>query len=446
MNVSDSEQILENLYNAFDPFAPLPPDDPQYVDFQQVRGDNNILMDVGNKIRRSRRMTCQLYTGHRGGGKSTELLRLREHLQNKKICVVYFATDEQDVDAEDTQYTDLLLACARHLLEDLKDSAKPTPILNWMRDRWKDLKDLALTEVEFDKLTVEAQIAQLGKITANLRAVPQLRQQIRDKINPQTVTLIQVVNEFIDDAKKNLPNGYRELAVIADNLDRIVPIVQESDRTNHEEIFLDRSEQLKSLNCHLLYTVPISLVYSRNAIDLRETYDGNLEVLPMVMVEQPNGKIYEPGLQKIQEVIQKRVNQHAPNLQLAGELFDSEETLQQLCRMSGGHVRNLLLLIQDAINRTETLPIKKRALQRAITEARTTYRRSVEDDQWELLAEVSQTKQLRNQDDYRDLLFNRCILEYRYLDENGEIQEWHHVHPLLRGTDQLQAAIEQRQS
>ncbi|WP_353736013.1 MULTISPECIES: hypothetical protein [unclassified Okeania] len=47
-------------------------------------------------------MTCQLYAGHRGAGKSTELLRLKQYLESQKIFVVYFAADEQDIDAEDT--------------------------------------------------------------------------------------------------------------------------------------------------------------------------------------------------------------------------------------------------------------------------------------------------------------------------------------------------------
>ena len=53
--------------------------------------------------------------------------------------------------------------------------------------------------------------------------------------------------------------------------------------------------------------------------------------------------------------------------------------------MSGGHVRNLLLLTQDAIARTAQLPISQKAVRRAITEARNTYRQTVEHSQWGLL-------------------------------------------------------------
>ncbi|NJO10986.1 MAG: hypothetical protein HC840_24850 [Leptolyngbyaceae cyanobacterium RM2_2_4] len=68
---------LRNIYNAFDPFEPLPAGDPVYVNCSKVRGAENILLDLGRQILLSDRLTHQLYTGHRGAGKSTELLRLR---------------------------------------------------------------------------------------------------------------------------------------------------------------------------------------------------------------------------------------------------------------------------------------------------------------------------------------------------------------------------------
>ena len=289
-------------------------------------------------------------------------------------------------------------------------------------------------------MSVEAQISQFAKLTANLRAEPNLRHQIREKVNPHTVTLIAILNDFLAEAKKKLPNGCTQLAVIADNLDRIAPIIQEGGKTNHDEIFVDRSEQLKALDCHLIYTVPISMLYSNRGTDLRDIY-SDTQVLPMVMVRTQSGDVYQPGLDKIKEVICRRVKQVAPELSFDTQVFDSPETLEQLCLMSGGHVRNLLLLTQDAIGRTAELPISKRAVQRAITQARDTYRRTVEHDQWCLLAEVSCSKRVVNDDKYRSLLFNRCLLEYRYLDDEGEVQRWCDVHPLIKGIQEYKEAV-----
>ena len=439
----ESEKFLTNLYNAFDPFYPLPAGDPQYVDCREVRGDGDIIEDLGRKIKLSQRMTCQLYAGHRGAGKSTELLRLEEYLKNQGCFVVYFAADEEDINPEDTEYTDILLACTRHLLELLRN-ANSKPLRDWMRDRWEDVKDLALTEVSFETLSLESQIAQFAKLTANVRTVPSLRQKIRDKINPHTTTLIDALNEFIRDAKKNLPDKSSQLAVIADNLDRIVPFSQDGKRSNLDEIFLDRTEQLKALDCHVIYTIPISMVYSNRATELINNYNDP-QVLPMIMVQNPDGSTNEAGLAKIKELIEKRVKQVNPNQSLETGLFDSGETLERLCLMSGGHVRNLLLMMQEAITRTEDLPITAKAAQRAITQARDVYRRTPEEDEWQILAKVSQTQRILNDEQHRNLLFSRCILEYRYYDEEGEMQPWYDVHPLIKGIKQFKDCLAQLQ-
>jgi len=439
----ESEKLLTNLYNAFDPFYPLPAGDPQYVDCREVRGDGDIIEDLGRKIKLSQRMTCQLYAGHRGAGKSTELLRLQEYLQNQGCFVVYFAADDEDINPEDTEYTDILLACTRHLLESLRN-ANSKPLRDWMRDRWEDVKDLALTEVSFETLSLEAQIAQFAKLTANVRTVPTLRQKIRDKINPHTMTLIDALNEFIGDAKKNLPDKSSQLAVIADNLDRIVPFSQDGKRSNLDEIFLDRTEQLKALDCHAIYTIPISMVYSNRATELINNYNDP-QVLPMIMVQNPDGSTNEAGLAKIKELIEKRVKQVNPDQSLETGVFDSRETLERLCLMSGGHVRNLLLMMQEAITRTEDLPITAKAAQRAITQARDVYRRTPEEGEWQILAKVSQTQRILNDEQHRNLLFSRCILEYRYYDEEGEMQPWYDVHPLIKGIKQFKDSLAQLQ-
>ncbi|BAZ70091.1 MAG: AAA family ATPase [Pelatocladus maniniholoensis HA4357-MV3] len=438
----DNNDLLTNLYNAFNPFEPLPAGDPKYVDCQEVRGDADILDELGNRMQLANQKTCQLYSGHRGSGKSTELQRLKNYLQNRQFYVVYFAADEEDIQSEDTQYTDILLACTRRLLKDLHTFANPDPILNWLKKRWQDLKDLAQTEMEFESMEVEAQLAQFAKLTANLRNIPNLRQEIRKKIDPESLTLIKVLNEFLADAKKKLPTGYTKLALIVDNLDRMV-LVKEGDSTNYEEVFFNRSEQLKALDCHLIYTAPISLLYSKRAPDIRDTY-GECLILPMIMVRTLNGEIYQPGLKKVEEVISKRVRQIAPELSLEKDVFDSPNTLERLCLMSGGHIRNLLLLTQDAIARTKELPITENAVRRAITQARDTYRRAVEDNQWNILAEVSHFKQIRNDDQYRSLMYNRCLLEYRYLDDQREMQCWYDIHPLIQGIAEFKKAVAKR--
>ena len=120
------------------------------------------------------------------------------------------------------------------------------------------------------------------------------------------------------------------------------------------------------------------MVYSNRANDLRESYDGDLMVLPMIRGYDVDNNPYDPGIKKIQEIISKRIEDFAPDKNLESDIFESEELLDNLCLMTGGHVRNLMLLMDSAFNYIDDLPITKRAAQRAITQARDVYRRTVE--------------------------------------------------------------------
>ncbi|ALB39507.1 pilus assembly protein PilB [Anabaena sp. WA102] len=433
--------FLKQLYNAFDPFRPLPAGDPAYVDCTDVRGDGDILEAVGREILYSDRKTCQLYAGHRGAGKSTELLRLQKDLDEKGFFVVYFAADEADIDPEDVQYTDILLACTRNILTAFKDRTDSQAVLNWLKERCEDLKDLLQTKISIDELSIEAQVSQFAKITTKIRSEPSERRKIRDLINPHTTTLTKALNQFIQDAKKNLPSQYHELVLIADNLDRIVPVTKADNRSNHDEIFIDRNEQLKDLDCHLVYTIPISLLYSDRAASLTEIY-GLPQVLPMIMVRTPENEPFQPGLDKVIEILQKRLNTVDASKSIV-DFFESRSSLEMLCLMSGGHARNLLLLMKEALKYTTSLPITDKALQRSFSELRKTYKDTIYANEWEALANVHYSKEIVNDQLHRGLLFNRCILEYRYLESDGGSNVWYDIHPLIKGIKTFQDAYNQ---
>ncbi|WP_318700684.1 MULTISPECIES: hypothetical protein [unclassified Roseofilum] len=175
--------------------------------------------------------------------------------------------------------------------------------------------------------------------------------------------------------------------------------------------------------------MPISLIYSRWATDLKDNYDIP-QVLPSIMVRQKNDQPYNKGLEILQNIIQLRIPERLRDT-LVPEVFESEEVLQDLCLMSGGYVRDLVQLMQEVINKTDTLPIQARAVQRAVDNLRDVYRRAVEENQWEILREVHKSKDIENNLIQRSLLFSRCLLEYRYFDENGDKQTWYDVHPVL---------------
>jgi hypothetical protein len=436
----NEEQLLTAINDTFDPWRPLPAGDPLYVDCKNVRGDADIIRSLGNSITRSTRDKCHLYAGHRGNGKSTELLRLKQHLENNGCFVVYFDAEEADIDTIDTQYTDILLSCTKHLTLAIKD-AYSQPILDWLKARWASIRDFLDTEVDLENLKIEQQIEQIGKVTSSLKFNPSYRAQIRQKIEPHTISLRDALNEFIRDAKKKLPDGKQKLVVIVDNLDRIVPVQKSDGKTNHDEIFIDRADQLRSLECNIIYTVPISLVHSSRINNLANVYDaGSTQILPMISVRKRNGNVNPEGLARMRTILQERMKKCAPGLQLVPDIFETQELVDELCIKTGGYVRSLMIAMQYLSTEIDALPIDERAVLRCFSRQRNERRIAV-DDHWDTLARTAMTKEIKNDDACRQLLFNRCILQYADVNDMDEVQEWYNIDPLIVGISQFQEAM-----
>ena len=439
------QAFWKRLYTAFDPFRQLQANDPAWVDCRSVRGDEDVLKGLGQEILRSEGVTCQLYSGHRGGGKSTELLRLKQFLEENQYRVVYFAVDDEDLEPEDTEYGDVLIACARQLIKQLKpaNTGERTPLGRlgtWSAKLWKSLYDLGLTELSLEEFAYETPDLGLGKLSTTIKTNIAKRQQIRRQVELDADSLIDILNQLIKDALNGAPSD--RLVLIADNLDRVVEKFDpDSRRSNYEQIFVNHSDDLKALDCHLIYTVPIPLVYSFQATAMEERYKP-VEVLPMVMVKTPNGLPCPKGIEVMKDIIQRRFRAADQGLDLV-DMFEEMAAVEQLCLMSGGHVRNLMNLMKATLQNTETLPIQNRAVKRAMSELRDTYRRTIDETDWALLARVHLDKTIINNDEHRKLLFQRCILEYWCLNEEEEEVKWHDIHPLIFGVERFQRALKQ---
>lgn len=420
--------VLKKLYNAFSP-EPLPAGDAKYVDFQAVRGGSDVLQLLRRIELSDDITTCQLYSGHMGGGKTTELFRLSAELKKAGYQVVYFSAGSADIEPEDARYTDVLLACVRYLLKELKTQANPA-LYNWLKERWNSVKEFLNSKVELD-IELEAKLPlAFAELSGTIKVNPTARSRIRELLDPYTVSLVDALNSFIKEAKTET----HKLVLVVDGLDKIVKVVTDdkSGRTNLEEIFIDRCEQLKRLACHVIYTVPISLAHSVNAVELENRYGQRVEILPMVTIKQRGQKILcDKGLQTLKMLIEKRLQ----DVEISLSEFINETELQRLCLMSGGHARNLVQLVRAAIEYSATLPLSTKAVDRVIAQMRDTMRRSIEADDWIKLAEVH-----RDQDekDYRDLLFRRIILEYRDDDETT----WHDIHPLVEDMPEFKSAYQ----
>lgn len=83
MTIDPSLPPITRLYQACEPLESLHPDDPRWVDFDAVRGEDNVVDSFARDIRRARAdgANVKLFSGHRGVGKTSELFRLKALLE-----------------------------------------------------------------------------------------------------------------------------------------------------------------------------------------------------------------------------------------------------------------------------------------------------------------------------------------------------------------------------
>lgn len=436
---------LAKFYQACNPSKTLvmgnPEEQKYYIDFATVRG-SDIIRELLRTITllSGNNPTCQLFTGHIGCGKSTELFRLKDNLEKKGFQVVYFESS-QDLDMGDVDISDILLAIARQVSENL-EAAKIKIKPGYFKKLFGEITDILQTSID---VNAEAELSVgIAKITAKTKDSPKLRSQLRQYLEPRTSTILESINEeLLGRANEELKRrGKQGLVVIVDNLDRVDNSPKSWGRTQPEYLFVDRGEQLKKLNCHVVYTIPLTLMFSNDYGRLSSRFGVKPKVLPMVPVQYRSltpteeATDYEPGMALLRQMVLARAFpelSERERIELIPELFDTPQTLERLCRISGGHMRRLLMLLYSCLQQ-EDPPFTRECLEDVIREYRDDMLRAITIDEWELLFKVVQKQRVTGEEECQTLLRSMFVFEYR--DREGH---WFEINPVLAETSRYKA-------
>ncbi|MCL1468400.1 AAA family ATPase [Argonema galeatum] len=444
-------EYLQNFFRATNPARTLnvenPEDEKCYIDFSSVRG-GKVIEELKENITlfATDDRTCVLFTGHIGCGKSTELFRLKAELQAEGFHVVYFESSD-DLEMTDVDISDILLAIARRVSQSLEQLELEEP------KRFKELlqgaarvlnsevtglkfklagNDVGLTS-EKEKFTLAFGI---GEITAKTKSDSGLRDRLNQYLGPQKTQLLEAINrELLEPAIAKLKQqGKKGLVVIVDNLDKVDNRQKSWGRPQQEYLFVDQGEYLTKLHCHVLYTMPLALKFSNDYGNLTQRFDEP-KVLPMVLVKFKDGRECQPGIALLQQMVMARAfpdKNEQERLDAIPEIFDSLETLNRLCRVSGGHVRDLLRLLNEWIKKERQFPLTRPKLEEVIRQRCNNMMMPISDAEWELLRQVKQRKKVTDDDGYQKLIRSRFVFEYH---SDGEI--WFDINPILADASEL---------
>lgn len=452
----------KEFYRATNPTKALDPHDLStagyYIDFSEVRG-GQIIEELRTAIAWAEETDykCELFTGHIGCGKSTELLCLKEKLEADGFHVVYFVSDE-DLDMGDAEITEILLAIARQVSESLeKDQGIKAKLAETLQGAKKlllsdvlavDIKGkvpflgeigggLDLSDEQTNQLSFSGLI---GEISTTTRKNRDVRDRLREFLEPKSEKVIDVLNEglFAPVGEKLREAGKAGLVVLVDNLDRLHSRRRDGNgKSQSEYLFGDRGDELTRLQCHVVYIMPLALRYSDSYRLVKERFKTVAKVLPMVPVRKRDGLVNYIGLARLKQMVLARAYpqlSEAERLTKITEIFESEETLNALCDASGGHVRNLLRILNPWITLEKRFPFTSTGLQKILDRERNEDVQNISPDEWEKLKGIRESHRVGGMEEYEKLIGSLSV--YEYIDGDGN--SWYDVNPVLWEMEQLQ--------
>jgi len=413
---------------------PLGPRDLRHVDLERVRGESRMdrLLDVID-LAPEGETTCQLFTGFRGTGKSTELRHLQLRLEDAGFVVLLADAKVYHTLTRDLLIDELLPILAGAFGESAQHEF-PKDFFKW--SWWDRLKDFLGKEVKLD-----ARISLSGvELKPALHGDEAFLTELRRALTGRLDALATKVHEFIEEVTAALvarrPEA-RGVVFIFDNLEKLSgPESLFVDRMRSVlEVFTEHQRHLRVPSCHTIYAVPLYLQILYPS--LSELYDGAIEVLPTVKVHEraPHRPPHEQGLEALRSLLAKRIP--------LDEAFADQLAIDRLILASGGHLRGLLDLVTDALTRARRvgLPVDATTVDASIARFSEKRRDAVRADAAPMLDMVRQrfsydhvtTADLPRFAHYLD---NHLVLCYR----NGD--GWYDVHPAIRDhVAQLAAAV-----
>jgi len=413
---------------------------PEELYVKDLHGDGTSLINsLADRIDFDEGGGTYLFSGNRGTGKTTELMRLAELLQNQDCEVFYVDMSEYLNLTMSIEITDFLISLLGGFSEKIKErypTLDPQKI-GFFERVWSFLQ----TEVKLDELGIEAGLNEAVKssLKFSLRENPTFKQQLQEKTRGHVSKLVQESRRFVEDAIFAIRGETRapdkKIVLILDSVERLRGVGDSKDINqvfkSVETIFSGHADKLRFQSLYLVCTIPPYLTALAGSLGALYS-GGKIYLLPSVHVyENKPGdgnapQRSEKGLDAMLAIVEKRFPEW--------DDFFSKEQLLRLAAHSGGDLRDYFrmigLSIAEALYRNDR-PLPDKVLSYAESALRNDMPLAADDKKWLQRILKSHDRELESLDklpDFARLTEGKYILNYR----NGE--DWFDVHPLLRGS------------
>lgn len=433
----DDRAFLKQTFQNLDPNKALEPGDPFYQPLYELPGCDDPVDLLQRHIEFSGTESRQLFSGFRGSGKTTELLRLKRQLEEDGYIVFYTNALEYIDPSQPIDITDLLIVIAGAFSDEVEKFDPEIKLRSeayWTRF-WNYLKT---TQVKVEELKVTA-IKDVAELKLALKDMPSFRQKLQEVMSNRLFELEAQVKKFFEDYVEALRKRHpdKQVVFLVDQLEQIRGSLF-SEReviSSVERLFSRYLDRLNMPSIHVIYTVPPWLKFVLPGAEV--------VILQSVRQWQKDAErtAHGPGSDCLFELISKRFG-------VGGlpRFFGDEIRAREFIGLCGGHFRDLLRLNIDAILRAKSLPISDEVLKSAITNVRAAFLPVAADDAlW--LRKISETRESGLPDTSSDSVarFTRFLDTHFVLYlRNGE--EWYDIHPLIRDEVQEIAKLAAKES
>lgn len=424
---------------------PLAPGDERRVNLNEARGSYNrdrLLRALGidvqaNELRDPPSGKYVLFGGHRGCGKSTELLEIANRLRGAERFFVVQIDALKALDINNLDYADVALALAESLAETAVAAEVPVPdvfvqpLHNWFRQVNKTIvNEFGIGAELVAGVDVGSGLPFLGKLFAKLtgaiRSNNTYKKEIRESVRNSFTDLADSFCKLlahIDEEVKRKQKG-RGVIFVIDGTDRL-------SGGEAEAFFVRDIHQLRMLRANCIFCAPISILNEQGQI--AQNFD-EISRLPMIKLAQ-KGKFddlssrIESAWSCMREFVTKR---------LPVEYFDDLQTLDLLIAHSGGHPRDLLRLVNFCFQEIDEGPITRAVAVTATVRLSNEYKRLVQPSDFPLLVEIDSSAPdfAPATDQTRRLLYDLTLLEYN--------SYWWQSHPAVRALEAYRTSQLQR--
>ena len=439
--------LRKELFNRCNPFEALLPGDYRNLDMDRrgdetlhyVRGTNWVAMLADEIALSPDQPLFKLLSGHPGSGKTTELLRLAELLEDpegENLLTVHINAEDFIDLHNPLEVTDLLVTIlfslettvAKAMNRNVEDALEQ----GYFKRLWHWLCE---TEISLKKS--EFTIPSAGKLVFEMKDRPSLRNLVRNTMSNLFAHFYSEICKELEAleqrVKKKLPK--QGILFIFDSLEKLqgISTTWEEVSDSAERVFGIHARYLR-LPFHTIYTVPASLVNRVKDVDF----------LPMIQVRTKTGEPYEEGVEVVRELIRRRIPDKYM-VQIFGENFKNQ--IEDLVQLSGGYLRDILKLLRWTLN-MKHYPLAEVEARKIVNRLKNQYREVITKEAFPWLGEVGKSKFMTPENDDQRRIAARMLANHvilRYLNHADE-STWYDLHPAVQDIPGVQEAIKSPKS